>query len=45
MTKPKESKTHFQQVPLKIVKKIAVIELPDDEANGVGVAINPPAKK
>ena len=45
MTKPKEPKTYFEQVPLKIVKKIAVIEPPEDETNGVGVPINPPAKK
>jgi len=45
MAKPKEAKTHFEQVPLKIVKKIAVIEPPDDETNGVGVTIDPPAKK
>jgi len=45
MAKPKEPKTHFEQVPLEIVKKIAVIEAPDDESNGVGVTINPPAKK
>lgn len=45
MTKPKEPKTHFEQVPLKIVKKIAVIEAPDDETNGGGVTIRPPAKK
>ena len=45
MAKPKTSKTHFEQVPLKIVKKIAVMEPPDEETNGVGVAINPPAKK
>ena len=36
MAKPKEPKTHFEQVPLKIVKKIAVIEAPDDETNGIG---------
>jgi hypothetical protein len=45
MAKPKEPKTHFEQVPLKIVKKIAVIEPLDDETNGAGVTINPPAKK
>jgi hypothetical protein len=28
MAKPKAPKTHFEQVPLKIVKKIAVIEPP-----------------
>ncbi len=45
MAKPKEPKTHFEQVPLKIVKKIAVIEAPDDETDGVGVTIKPPGKK
>jgi hypothetical protein len=45
MAKPKEPKTYFEQVPLKIVKKIAVIEAPGDETNGVGMTINPPAKK
>lgn len=45
MAKPKEPKTHFEQVPLKIVKKIAVIEAPDDETNGIGETGKPPAKK
>jgi hypothetical protein len=45
MAKPKASKTHFQQVPLKIVKKIAAVDPPDDETNGVGVTIKPPATK
>lgn len=44
MTMRKEPKTHFEQVPVKIVKKIAVIEDPVDETNGVSV-IKPPAKK
>jgi hypothetical protein len=39
MAKPKAPKTYFEQVPLKIVKKIVVIEPPNDET------INPPAKK
>jgi hypothetical protein len=34
MPTPKKSKTHFEQVPLEIVKKIAEEEIPDDEANG-----------
>ena len=34
MLKSKKSKTHFEQVPLEIVKKIAEEEIPDDEANG-----------
>lgn len=45
MVKLKEPKTHFEQLPLKIVKKIAVIEPPDDETDGVGVIIKPPGKK
>jgi len=45
MAKAKEPKTHFEQVPLKIVKKIAVIEPPDDETKGVGVTAKPPAKR
>ena len=31
MTKSKEPKTHFEQVPLEIVKKIAEEDIPDDE--------------
>ena len=45
MAKPKEPKTHFEQVALKIVKKIAVVEPLDDETNGIDESINPPAKK
>ena len=45
MPKPKEPKTHFEQVPLEIVKKIAEEEIPDDEANGADVTVEPPAKK
>lgn len=33
MPTPKKWKTHFEQVPLEIVKKIAEEEIPDDEAN------------
>ena len=45
MAKPKDPKTHFEQVPLEIVKKIAEEDIPDDEANGVDVDVDPPAKK
>ena len=33
MPKSKGPKTHFEQVPLEIVKKIAQEDIPDDEAN------------
>jgi hypothetical protein len=33
MPNSKESKTHFEQVPLEIVKEIAEEDIPDDEAN------------
>ena len=45
MPKSKEPKTHFEQVPLEIVKKIAEEEIPDDETNGADVAVEPPARK
>ena len=45
MPKSKDPKTHFEQVPLEIVKKIAEEEIPDDETNGTGVTVEPPAKK
>ena len=45
MRKSKDSKTHFEQVPLEIVKKIAKEDVPDDEANGPDVDVDPPAKK
>ena len=45
MTKPKGPKTHFEQVPLEIVKRIAEEEIPDDETSGADVAVEPPAKK
>lgn len=34
MPKPKKPKTHFEQVPVEIVKKIAAEDIPDDEGNG-----------
>ncbi len=45
MPKLKEPKTYFEQVPLEIVKKIAVEEIPDDEMGGATVTVEPPAKK
>jgi hypothetical protein len=45
MRKMKQAKTHFEQVPLEIVKKIAEEEIPDDETSGADVAVEPPAKK
>jgi len=45
MPKSKELKTHFEQVPLEIVKQIVDEEISSDKANGVGVAVGPPARK
>jgi hypothetical protein len=45
MPESKDSKTHFEQVPLEIVKKIAEGEIPDDETSGADVAVEPPARK
>jgi hypothetical protein len=39
MTKPTDAKTHFEQVPLEIVKKIAEEEIRDDETSGAGVTV------
>ena len=43
MTKSSEPKTHFEQVPLEIVKKIAEEEIPDDETNGADASVERPA--
>jgi hypothetical protein len=45
MPKTKKPKTHFEQVPLEIVKKIAEEEIPNDEANEENVTVEPPAKE
>jgi hypothetical protein len=45
MPKTKKPKTHFDQVPLEIVRKITEQEIPDDEANEENVIVEPPAKK
>ena len=44
MPKTKKPKTHFDQVPLEIAKKIAEGEIPDDEVNEKNVIVEPPAK-
>lgn len=45
MSKSKGPKTHFEQVPLEIVKKIAEEDIPNDEADGPDVTVDPPPKK
>lgn len=45
MPKTKKVETHFEQVPLEMVKKIVEEEMPDNLANGAGAMIKPPAKK
>jgi hypothetical protein len=45
MTKPREPKTYFEQVPLEIVKKIAEEDISDDVANRADVTVKLPAKK
>ncbi len=44
MSKPKKSKTHFEQVPLEIVKKIATEDIPEDEGGGNDAIVETPAK-
>ena len=44
MTKSKKPKTHFEQVPLEIVKNIAAEDIPDDEANGNNAIVKTPKK-
>ncbi|HUY15012.1 MAG TPA: hypothetical protein VMX16_15500 [Terriglobia bacterium] len=44
MSKWKKPKTHFEQVPLEIVKKIAKEDIPDDEANGNDAIVETPEK-
>jgi hypothetical protein len=41
----KEPKTHFEQVPLEIVKKIAKEDIPDDDVGGANVTGEALAKK
>ncbi len=45
MRKSKDSKTHFEQVPVEIVKKIAEEDIPDNTTIGPDVPVDPPARK
>ncbi len=45
MPKSKKPETHFEQVPLEIVKQIAAEDISSDEANGDEVAVDAAAKK
>ena len=45
MPKSKKSKTHFEQVPLEIVKSIAEEDSADDEANGEDAVVETSKKK
>jgi hypothetical protein len=45
MPKSKESKTHFERVPLETLKDIiAEEEIPDDEVDGNEAIVETPAK-
>jgi hypothetical protein len=44
MPKSKAPKTYFEQVPLAIVKQLAVEETLDSKTNRVGAIAKPPAK-
>jgi hypothetical protein len=45
MPKTKKTQTHFEQVPLEIVKKIAEEDISDDAADGDDVTVEPPDDK
>jgi hypothetical protein len=45
MRKSIDPTTHFEQVPLKIVKNIAKVDRPDDKTDGVDASLRPPEKK
>ena len=45
MTKSKEPKTHFEQVPLKEVKKIAKEDIPGDGLDGNDESDETPKEK
>ncbi len=45
MPRLKDPKTHFEQVPLEIVKKIAEEDVPDDKENDAGAPVKSPARK
>ncbi len=45
MPKSKEFEIHFEQVSLAIVKNIAHVDIPGEEANGADVIVEPPARE
>jgi hypothetical protein len=45
MSESEKPKTHFEQVPLEIVKRIAEEDIPNDELDGADVIVEPPIKK
>lgn len=45
MPKPKEPKTHFEQVPLEIVKEIAKEDIEEGQKSQPDVPVRPPAKQ
>jgi hypothetical protein len=44
MSKSEKPKTHFEQVPLEIVKKIAKEDIPVDESDEAGVTVELPER-
>jgi hypothetical protein len=45
MSKSEKPKTHFEQVPLEIVKKIVEEAVPDDETDEADVAVESAEKQ
>jgi len=45
MPKSKGPKTHFEQVPLEVVKKIADEKIPDGQAHEPNVPVDPPSEE
>jgi hypothetical protein len=44
MSKSEKPKTHFEQVPLEIVKRIAEEDIPEDESDEADVTVELPDK-
>jgi hypothetical protein len=45
MSKSEKPKTHFEQVPLEIVKKIAKEDVAEDESDEAGVTVELPEEE
>jgi hypothetical protein len=45
MFKSEKPKTHFEQVPLEIVKKIAKEDVPEDESDEADVTVELPEEE